>query len=318
MAFYYPAILDPRDLPLTPAEEQALATSLAAYRTGDVLAALDIYRAGRQPATDAERLYQAALLLAVGQVQKTETLLAGLSPATPPNDRLQRLGSALRQLIAAVKRQPNPADGPPQLTTELLATSYYEQSRALDQSSLRTALNLARQAATNSPGFSFAWARVAALEFSFGHITAATDALSKSLENGSRNAEALALRGFLAAARNRTREAGDWFDKAIAADPALGNAWLGRGLIRIRRGAAEAGQADLMVAASLEPQRSVLRSYLAKALELSGDTSRALHELDLAKGLDPGDPTPWLYSALIKEQANRVNEGIQDLEHSWS
>jgi len=38
--FYYPAVLDLRDLPLAPAETQAIDASLAAYRSGDLLQAL--------------------------------------------------------------------------------------------------------------------------------------------------------------------------------------------------------------------------------------------------------------------------------------
>jgi hypothetical protein len=41
-----------------------------------------------------------------------------------------------------------------------------------------------------------------------------------------------------------------------------------------------------------------------------------LHELELAKTLDPSDPTAWLYSALLNEQDNRINEGVRDLERS--
>ena len=314
-AFYYPAVLDLQDLPLAPAEEQALAGSLAAYRSGDLLGALETYPAGRQPATDSERIYQAALLLAVGQAQKCRIALASL-PDRGPGDRLWRLATALRQVIASVNREPNPSIVAPELPTELLAASYFEQSRALSDKSLRSALALARKAAASSPGFSFAWARVAELEFSFGRTGAASEALSKCLELSEANAQGLALRGFLLAARNRTKEAGEGFDRALAVDPALGNAWLGRGLIRIRRGDTWGGRADLMMAAAVEPRRSVLRSYLGKAIALSGDSPRALHELELAKRLDPADPTPWLYSALLNEESNRINDGIRDLERS--
>src|SRR5262249_17393580 len=31
---------------------------------------------------------------------------------------------------------------------------------------------------------------------------------------------------------------------------------------------------------------------------------------------DPKDPTPWLYSALINQQNNKINDGIRDLEKS--
>src|SRR6185503_13321923 len=109
--------------------------------------------------------------------------------------------------IAAVKREARPSAVNPasrqgqtqadqlstnyQLSTEFLAASYYEQSRARGEISLRTALDLARQAVTNSPEFGFAWERVAELEFSFGRTDRALDALNKSLALAPRNAQAL-------------------------------------------------------------------------------------------------------------------------------
>jgi len=77
-----------------------------------------------------------------------------------------------------------------------------------------------------------------------------------------------------------------------------------------------AGREDLQVAAALEPQRSLLRSYLAKAFSDDYDNARAAKELGLAEKLDPGDPTPWLYSALVNQQANRINDAVEDLERS--
>src|SRR5204862_7653614 len=68
--------------------------------------------------------------------------------------------------------------------------------------------------------------------------------------------------------------------------------------------------------AALEPQRAELRSYLGKAYANAGDRARAEKELQLAKHLDPNDPTAWLYSALLNQQNNRINEAIRDLEKS--
>ena len=313
--FYYPAVLDLRDLSLTRDEEPALGESLAAYRAGDLLAALEKYPAGRQPASVAERIYHAALLLSVGQVEEAQAALAAL-PAAEPTARPQRLANALRQLIAAVKRQELAASATPELATELLAASYYEQSRAVRGTSLQTALDLARRAVTNSPEFGFAWERVAELEFGFGRTSRAVEALNKSLALAPRNAQAVALQGYLLAAQSKIGAAREQFDRAIALDSALGNAWLGRGLCRIRRGDGRGGREDLLVAAALEPQRAALRSYLGKAYANAGDRERARHELELAKELDPADPTAWLYSALVNEQENRLNESIRDLEKS--
>ena len=103
----------------------------------------------------------------------------------------------------------------------------------------------------------------------------ALEALNKSLQFSPRNAQALAVHGFLLSAENRPRLAVESFERAIAADSALANGWLGRGLCRIKEGQAEAGRADLLAAAALEPQRAVLRSYLGKALWDAGEDNRA-------------------------------------------
>ncbi len=314
--FYYPAVLELADLQLSSGEQAALAESLAAYREGDLLAALAKYPANQQPESEAGQVYHAALLLSVGQVEETERVLSQLPTAADSSARSQQLAAALRQLIAAVKFQPFTSTLEPQLTSELLAASYYEQSRTLHENTLERALKLAKQAATNSPQSGFAWARVAELEFSFGRTRDALDALDQALTLAPRNAQALALKGFLLAAQNNTREALDWFDRALAVDAALGNAWLGRGLCRIRRGDNAGGRDDLLVAAALEPQRAALRSYLGKAYGNAGDFPRAEKELQLAARLDPNDPTPWLYSALIKQENNQINDAIRDLEKS--
>ena len=140
--------------------------------------------------------------------------------------------------------------------------------------------------------------------------------MEKSLALSPCNAQALALKGFLLAAQNHTSAAIAWFDRAIAEDAGLGNAWLGRGLCQIRQGNTRAGRADLLMAAALEPQRAALRSYLGKGFGDAGDLRRALHELNLAKTLDSADPTPWLYSALLDEDSNLINQGIDELQHS--
>ena len=310
--FYYPGVLDLSDLPLSAGEGEALKESVAAYRAGDLLAALATYPAARQATSDAEKIFHAAILLSVGQVDQAEAEWTAL----PVGIQQSAAVESLRTLVAAVKRSPNPATSNPRLASELLAASYYEQSRATNEAALKIALDLARRATVVSPQFGFAWERVAELEFGFGRVTEASAALEKSLELAPRNAQALALKGFLLAARNKISEGIGWFDRAIAADAALGNAWLGRGLCRIRSGDFEGGRNDLLVAAALEPQRAVLRSYLGKAFSEAGEPALASKELGLAVRLDPNDPTAWLYSALLKQQQNRINEAIGDLEKS--
>ncbi len=308
---YYPGVLDVRELPLSDAERTALDSSITAYESGDILAALALYPANRVPQSDAERIYRATLLLAVGQVDDSQPLLSAVNRAS--GDTNSRLAAALEQMIAVVKQRAG-TPPPPELGTEWMVESYRQQSLA----NLEEALAAARHATEKSPVNGFAWARVAELEFSFGRRDDSTRALERALDFSPRNAQAITLNGFLYASRNKIRAAISEFERAIAIDPGLANAWVGRGLCRIRSGDRESGRDDLLTAAALEPNRAVLRSYLGKAWTDVGDRKHAEHELQLAKDFDPRDPTAWLYSALLREQQNRLNESVADLEQSQS
>ncbi len=316
---YYPGVLDLDELPLTPAERAHLQSSLDFYRSGDLLRAVSAFPTEPPPASDAEKVYAAALLLAVGQADQSGDLLNSLARGARTNAIPHRLAEALRVVIHTVTRNetnaliPSASSGlTPQIATELLAKSYADQANLR----LEDALLSARLATRKSPEFAFAWARVAELEFSQGHIRLAMNALDRSLSLAPHNAQAIALKGFLLSARNEIHAAISYFDRAIELDGGLGNGWLGRGLCKIRLGDAEAGRFDLHVAATTEPRRALLRSYLGKAFSNEGDHRHAEKELLLAKEIDAGDPTPWLYSALLLQQQNRINEGIRDLEHS--
>jgi hypothetical protein len=346
---YYPAVLDPDEMDLTPAEQTALAGSLVAYRNGSLLRALEHfpgYPAPADPGSDAQRFYLAALLLAIGGVERAEALLAKADPNAPA-------ARALRTTLAAVT--PSPVSNPqmsvlnPTSASELLALSYAYQAT----NNLKAALAAARAACSRSSlhehkaamadsSFGFAWARVAELEFSFGDTRAARLAVERALELSPENAQAHAVRGFLLAADYKLRDAIAAFDQAIAIDPALGNAWLGRGLCKRRLGwwsgrvpnsdATRAASlkrsvgtsaasvpdwlSDLQTAAALEPRRSIARSYAGKAFSEAGQTRLANKEFRYARQLDSNDPTPWLYSALELWQENRVNEAVGDLDRS--
>ena len=310
-ASYYPGILDLSELELTPAERSPLQDSLHAYEKGNLQQALSALPQAREPIGAGEEVYRAALLLSVGKVSESQSRLTRLEQNATLPPPLRALAGALRKVIAAVLHQPW-SDGPPlRLRTEWMAESYYQQS----QGRLGPAREAAR-AAAGSDGFGFGWARLAELEFSFGKTPQALLALNQALRAMPENAQVFALRGFLLAARNDIPGARKAFNRAIALDGALGNAWLGRGLCSLRQGRIAEGRDDLQVACTLEPQRSVLRSYLGKAFALIPDTAHAFQELQLARDLDPGDPTPWLYQALLLEQENRINEAIESLEHS--
>jgi tetratricopeptide (TPR) repeat protein len=320
---YYPGILDPAELALTFAEETQAAASLAAYRSGDLQSALKQfpgYPAPPDPPTDAQRIYLAGLFLAIGAVDRAEAQLAKANSNAP-------LARALRLMIAAVTPLPNHPSTIINLqssiptASELIALSYAHQST----NNLRTALAVATEAVTRSTNFGFGWARVAELEFSFGRTRAAHEAARRALELTPKNAQAHSLNGFLLAAAYRFNEALAAFDRSIEIDPALGNAWLGRGLCKRRVGYSlfsigdsDEWQRNLQTAAIVEPRRSLVRSYAGKAFGDAGDGRLALKELAYAAQLDPNDPTQPLYRALELYQENRPNEAVRDLERSIS
>jgi tetratricopeptide (TPR) repeat protein len=312
---YYPAILDLNDLEFSPNPETALRKSFSRYQAGDLVGALDSYPTNAVSASVSETIYYSALLLSVGRAVESASLLERLTRASNLDneaDFYRRLVDALLKQIRSVQAQSWQGKTTPVTATEWLAESYHLQSKG----DLPGALDAARRATLWSPRFGFAWARVAELEFGFARNVMAADALEKALKYSPRNAQALALQGFTRAARNKLETAIDSFNQALSCDPGLGNAWLGRGLCRIRLGDLESGVADLQMAVVVEPQRAVLRSYLGKAYAAMKKDSLAAGELGLAMQWDPGDPTAWLYLALLNRDRHKFNTGIRNLEQS--
>ena len=148
------------------------------------------------------------------------------------------LANALRQIIASVKFETWSGQSTPGLATEFLAESYYQQSRGNLPAALAAAQKAVEKVAVvrHLPGNG-----VAELEFSFGHTDAALEALNKSLALAPRNPQAIALKGFLLPRRTGLVMPSSNLMRRMAIDGSLGNAWLGRGLCRIRQGQAESG-----------------------------------------------------------------------------
>lgn len=302
---YYPGVLHAREIGLTQNEQKVLARSISAYGEGDLLSALDTWPVNYTPRSTATRVFRAMVLLSVGQVEEAREALAEVPVSTPGR-------RAIEEMIDAVNFVERPNQHEPLSAGEWLARSYYEQSR----SRLESALTAARQSVTLAPDFGFAAVRVAELEFSFGRTRAAMTELSRGLQLSPRNAQAYSLQGFILSDWNCMEEARSSFEAAIQLDGALGTAWLGRGLCDIRRGREEEGLRDIQTATILEPNRSLFHSYLGKAANQVGLTEAAREDIDYAKHLDPNDPTPWLYSALIHQEQYKPNIAIGELNQS--
>jgi len=304
-ALYYPAVLEPAELALTPNNSRDLGPVLDLYRARDLLAALQVWPENLNLPSPGANLLHAQLELAVGRVEAANQLLLAA-----PGDLPAAL--ALRRLIAVVRGEEIPMGQTPRAASVLLARSYIFQSRA----DLPAALADAREAVKLAPESGFAHARRAELEFAFGDRRRALAELDRALALSPRLAPAHALRGFVLLDQNNVRAAQAAFDRARELDSAFGPAWLGRGLCLIRERKFAEARAAFQAAAALEPQRALFRDYLGKASSELSDARAAEKEFNLAKNLDPNDPTAWLYSALHLWQENRLNEAIRDLEHS--
>nr|ACX33953.1 putative TPR repeat-containing protein [uncultured prokaryote EC6] len=318
---YHPAILDPGELSGDLRQDSAMQESLAAYERGNLLLARQKYPPtwDSPPRSPADALYRAALLTGAGRIEEAEQLLAPLVTSTttaPTSGHTRELAQAFEVLGAAVRNEPLTNRPTPQSATAWMAESYYLQSRSDLRDNIALALAAAEKATAARPDFSFAWGRVAELQFSRGDRKAARAAIEQARRLGPDNPQLLALDGYVHAAAGRISEARRAFEEAVLKDGRLGDALLGLGLCLIRQGQKEAGLQFLQMAAAREPQRATLKSYLAKAYELTGNPAAAMDQLRAAERVDPQDPTPRLYSALIKQQENRINEAIADLEKS--
>ena len=107
-----------------------------------------------------------------------------------------------------------------------------------------------------------------------------------------------------------------WMAATLAAESAHGNGWLGRGTdanpqwrcaARARRFADGGG----LGAESFRPAQPSRQGVPQPRRPV-----HAAKELQLAKELDPADPTPCLYAALLLRQQLRFNEALGDLEES--
>jgi cytochrome c-type biogenesis protein CcmH/NrfG len=304
-SLYYPGLLHLGDLDLSSDDQTVLIESLNAYQRGNLTQALELLPEDAAYTSPHGTLYAAVAELSAGHIDTARSLL--------DNNNQDDLLAAIRIFLAAVQNEiPKDSIAPPTSATHWLAQSYLNQAQH-DLSAAKRAIETSLELA---PDFGFAWVRLAELEFGEGRTQAAQDALTKAQSLCPDNAQMHALQGFLQLASGDTNQANQAFSHAIALDGALGNAWLGRGLVHIKQGREQEGRLAIQTAAVLEPQRALFRSYLGKAYSAEHLNDLALRDLDRAKSLDPNDPTAWLYSSLVKKEQNQINEAVSDLQNS--
>lgn len=309
-ALYYPTIIDDNRTGVN-----ELDAVLAAYRDGDLQTALD--RLDGMPSGRENNRYltlKAALFLSVGSVEDSQTLIDRvLSMSSRDSEAL-----ALKAVIAVAKNRPQQAmqlaqqavDSDRESLVALMAQSYAYQALFDVESALKAAI----QATVLKPHHALAWARVAELALSQGDKNTALEAARKAQTLNPKLARTESVLGFAYLAESATGQALGAFNHAAALDPADPVPRLGIALAKIRQGDIESGKTDLENAVDLDPNNSILRSYLGKAYyELKNETFAA-KELEIAKASDPKDPTPYFYDAILKQTVNRPVEALRSMQ----
>lgn len=213
--------------------------------------------------------------------------------------------AALRSATAATNSSPNSYRA-------WLALSYAQQASF----ELEQALASARKAQALEPNNSLVNARVAELLLSLGHTGEAEAAARAAVASNPAESSAHTTLGFVHLAQFNTRLARTDFEAGIDRDSFNPLPRLGLGLALIRDGKLQQGREQLEIAVALDPGNSLVRSYVGKAYYEENTPERdqlAGVQLDAAKELDPNDPTPWFYGAILKYSQTRPAEALQDL-----
>ena len=151
---------------------------------------------------------------------------------------------------------------------------------------------------------------------STGYLDEGLEAAERASALDSRLALTQTVKGYAYLMQIKLPQARESFDKAIDLDQAAPLPRLGLGLAKIRRGELKAGREDIETAVALDPGNSLMRSYMGKAYYDEKRDRLSGAQYEMAKSLDPKDPTPWFLDAIRKQTENRPVEALHDMQTS--
>jgi Flp pilus assembly protein TadD len=312
---YYPPIVDYQRL-ASILTIPGIKKALKLYHRGSLFQALEVLNNIPKQQRDEHYIaLKASLLLSVGNVEEA---LLEINQAEPRLETALSSGLAIKAIIAVSKNRTEEASVLALKATQLnpesaiakIALSYVYQA----QFKIDKALTTIKQATQLSPENALAWARLAELQLSTGNKKSALESAQKAQLLNPQLDRTKTILGFAYLAQIDMAEAETAFTHAIELNSANPLARLGLGLTKIRRGVIEEGTRDLETAVSLDPNSAIMRSYLGKAYYELRNEGYAATELTIAKDMDPNDPTPWFYDAILKQTNNRPIEALQDMQ----
>lgn len=314
-------------LPLSPAlsggdQQLPKDASPLAKETFDLVARNDIpgalARLERVPAAERNanyHTYRAALFLQVGRADEARADIDAALKQDPKAD----LAYALRAVIEIARNERQQALASAEKAISLkpsaaaqIALSYAQQSTF----QLEAARNTLLDATNKHPNDALAWARLAELWLMFGDREKAFASAHRAAALAPGLAKIQTVLGFAALAEDRVSDARTAFERAIKSASSDPLAHFGLGLTKIKRGDLIEGRREIEAAVALDSSNALLRSYLGKAYYEEKRAPLEGLQFDIAKELDPADPTPYLYGAIDKQTTNRPVEALADLQKS--
>ncbi|NTW88528.1 MAG: hypothetical protein HGB26_05260 [Desulfobulbaceae bacterium] len=321
--FYYPPLLDLQQY-LLPATQGQNDTEKAIHRAVSYFFQNDLYNglneldkvANNNSSPDFYKV-RASLLLSAGRVREAKEAIqslriidtnnsyvpAFLAVMTLLDGKLQDAEVLARQALAMEQKGP----------AALVAMSYVQQaSFQLDDAlvSVSTALQ-------SHPHDGLLLSRLAELTQSIDNTSPkAMETAELAVRQAPNLAYPHTILGFALLNRMEVALAEQAFQQAITLDQAAPLPRLGLALVEIYNGNLALGRNLLSIAVSLNPGNSLLRSYLGKAYYEERDFVRAKRQLQIAQDLDPNDPTPFFYSAILSTKENKPGEALLDLKKS--
>ncbi|MFO1068753.1 MAG: FecR domain-containing protein [Geminicoccaceae bacterium] len=287
---------------------------VAANDFAGAIGALEAVPAGER--TAGIDTYRAALLLQVGRVGEAQAAIDAALVADPAAADAY----ALRSVIAIVQNQRDQALADARKAVELapssapakIALSYAQQS-ALDLEGARATME---QAVAEQPEDALAWSRLSELWLMAGFRDKSREAADRAAALVPKSERVQTVRGFADLVEFRTNTAIASFEKALELNPSDPMARFGLGLAQIRNGDLAQGRGNIEIAVGLDPSNALLRTYLGKAYFEERRQDIDGQQYEIAKELDPLDPTPYLYDAIRLQTINRPIEGLKQLQTS--
>ena len=320
-ALYYPPVIYYPLCNLQPPSQEewqkTVRRSCESYREGDLERAISTIVAVTEAVPDPRfYTYRASLLLSVGRVDEaTSDIEKSLQIAEGNSSAL-----SLQSIIALTQDEKEKALNLAHraLQNDLasvparIALSYALQANFDLEGALANVKEAVRLEADNA----LVLARLAELTLSFGRLDEALKVAQEAAALNPNLARTQTVLGFAYLMQINTGSSISAFHKAIELDQADPLPRLGLGLAKIREGDLTGGRGEIEIAASLDQDNSLIRSYLGKAYYEEKRDTRASDQFSVAEALDPSDPTPLFYDAIQKQSQNRPVEALHELEQS--